>query len=263
MPPAGTVNVVFDYHNAPSSTILTANLTGAAVFQQNGLLQLTDSVQGSDTYTLTLKAKVGATPGAAFYLSVQLGEFTLQPDPRSGLIARMAYLPIILRNWTAPPPTPTPTRTDTPTMTSTPTATRTRTPTPTPTATATSTPTVTHTPTATPTATATSTSTPTATRTQTPMPTSTASNTPNCVAVNTAVAPPGAGTASLVNPALPNCGSKYVSGTPLAISAAAGAGHTFKEWTKDTTDGDFKDATASETDFTPGNSDVTITANFH
>ena len=104
LPPAGTVDVVLDYHNAPSSTDLTANLTGAAVFQQNGLSQFTATVQGSGTYTLTLKAKAGAAPGAAFYLSVQLGAFTLQPDPRSGLIARTTYLPVILRNWAAPPP---------------------------------------------------------------------------------------------------------------------------------------------------------------
>ena len=34
LPPAGTVDVVFDYHNAPPSTDLSATLTGAAVFQR-------------------------------------------------------------------------------------------------------------------------------------------------------------------------------------------------------------------------------------
>ena len=37
LPPAGTVAVVLDYHNAWSSTDLTANLFGAAVFQENDL----------------------------------------------------------------------------------------------------------------------------------------------------------------------------------------------------------------------------------
>jgi len=164
LPPAGTVDVVLDYHNAPPLTTLTAGVTGAAVFQDNGMPNFTDKVQGSGSYALTLKAKAGALPGAPFYLSAQAGTFVLQPDPRNGAIARQVYLPLILREWSPPAPPASPTTT-TPTSSATPTATRT------PTATPTATSTATRTPTATPTATSTRTATPTATSTSTATPT--------------------------------------------------------------------------------------------
>lgn len=223
LPPAGTVDVVFDYYNTPSSTDLFATLTGAAVFQ-NGKSLWTDSVQGSGSYTLTLKAKTGALPGAAFYLSVQISEFTLQPDPRNGFIARATYLPIILSNWSSPTPTPTPTRTDTATMTFTPTATRTRTSTPTSTATVTA----------------------------TPMPT------PKCVTVNKTVKPLNSGTVEILTS--PQCDSKFYSEVPILVDAKPEG--QFDKWMSDDPEGVFANENASSTFFTPGNKDVTITANF-
>ena len=86
LPPSGSVDVVFEYHNAPPATDLSATLTGAAVFQ-NGKSQLTDSVHGSGSYILTLKADSSANPGDPLYLTVKLGGVTIKPDPRSGRIA--------------------------------------------------------------------------------------------------------------------------------------------------------------------------------
>ena len=197
LPSGGSADVLLDYYNAPSSTQLTASVTGAAVFQRNDQPYLTDAMEGSGTYVLTLKAKAGALPGAAFNLSVQIGEFTLWPDPRSGRIARASYLPIIVRNWT-PPTVRTPTWTNTPTRTRTLTSTPTRTPTYTATATNT-TPTWTDTPTVTPTPTATRTCTPTRTITPTLTPTDhatlthtpTQTSTPTSTRTATATSMPG------------------------------------------------------------------------
>lgn len=173
LPPAGQVDVLFDY-NALEAANLVATLTGAAVFQESGTRQLEDTLQGSGSYSLTLTAKNDATPGDPFYLSLLVNGLTIRPDPRSGVIARMTYLPIILRDW-RPPPTPTPT----PTFTSTPS----HTPTATSTSTATSTPSQTLT--ATRTGTATSTGSPAPTATGTPTVTPTPSQTPTPTATNT------------------------------------------------------------------------------
>jgi len=142
LPRYGRVDVVLDYYNAGEGTELSADVLGSAVFQQYGGSDFTTTVQDTGTYTLTVRPKIGAQPGAPFYLSAQLGDFWLQPDPRNGLIARStSYLPMILREWSPPaPPTSTPTNTPTVTMTATHTPTATTTPTQTPTATPTTTP---------------------------------------------------------------------------------------------------------------------------
>lgn len=243
LPPQGKVDIVLEYYKAPSSTDLSAGVTGAAVFQQNGQpLFMAKVPPGSGSYTLTLKPKAGALPGAQFSLSAQVGNFTLKPDPREGLIARaMAYLPVIVNGWAPPTPTPTRTPTRTPTLTATPTITPTVTLTPS--TTSTITPSVTPSVISTP---------------VTPPPAST-----SCVSVLIKVMPgEAAGTAQIYDPVLPNCGDKkYLSSRPIKIAATFKAGYRFEKWTQDA-DGSIPKPKFDDTEFTPGVQDVTVTAEF-
>ena len=155
----------------------TTGSTPAQVMVTSNRADLSDG-----TYTAVINLTSPALPGATVSIPVQLI-----------LTRRSTYLPLILRNYTVPPPTTgTPTRTPGAAGSPTPTATWTATPTrtsmpmatgsPTPSATSTPTPTHTSMPTATGSPTPAATSTPTPTRTITPVatgsPTPTATWTP-------------------------------------------------------------------------------------
>ena len=77
------------------------------------------------------------------------------------------------------------------------------------------------------------------------------------------VDPPKAGEAEIFDPVLPNCETdKYISGTPIGISHAAGTGNKFDEWTQvPDAAGVFEKVDETSWKFT-GNKDVTIIAHF-
>ena len=82
----------------------------------------------------------------------------------------------------------------------------------------------------------------------------------SCVAVTAAVSPAGAGAVTLPAANCPGGGPKFKPNTAISISASTNSGYKFDRWSAPT--GSFGSASAASTTFTPGTSDVLITANF-
>jgi len=167
--PTNTATATATQTLTPTVTITPTNTATATATQT-----LTPTVTSTATVTPTPSATATETSTATFTPTV-----TDTPTPAATVTpTRSLYLPVLLRNYVAPPfnmfvylpilstnytePLPTETPTSTPTQTHTP-FTPTQTPTPTATATSTHTPTATSSPTSTSTPTATKTPTPTAT----------------------------------------------------------------------------------------------------
>jgi hypothetical protein len=98
LPRGTTVDVV--YGNIPIPAILTATLSGPAIFADESQVFHTDIIDANGSYTLQLKPEAGVTPGAPFTLEVTLDGLQLE---RVGTIAWQVYLPLILKEGSMTP----------------------------------------------------------------------------------------------------------------------------------------------------------------
>ena len=95
MSPRGAA-VIVDYGNVAVPAILTATLTGPALFA-DGSQALTADVTGADgSYTFDLRPAADAPRGDTFTLMVTLADLRLE---RVGTTAEELYLPILLKGF--------------------------------------------------------------------------------------------------------------------------------------------------------------------
>jgi hypothetical protein len=91
--PSTGAHAIVDYGNLAVPTTLTANLTGAAQFEDGTMVMTTTLTSSAGSHPLSLLPEPGAVPGDTFTLTVDVAGITLERD---GWISRPMYLPLLL-----------------------------------------------------------------------------------------------------------------------------------------------------------------------
>jgi hypothetical protein len=93
LPPKGTT-VTVNYGNIPAPAVLTATLSGPAVFADGSQALTADVTSADGSYTFDLRPAADAARGASFTLEVTLAGLRLE---RAGVIVQEWYLPLLLK----------------------------------------------------------------------------------------------------------------------------------------------------------------------